>query len=402
MLIIQKNKMSNLNLRYFLFYFAIALNITSCSSSNEIDKSISNINQRLEHYLDSEFKDRQFPGIQYVVFNKDKIIFEYAGGFAKVAKKEKLTRDSVLNVFSTTKVITAIAILQLAEQGKISLTDEVVKYFPGLPYNNITIMQVLSHSSGITNAILGNFYIHWADQHKKYDRDAELLSALNENKDLNFKPGKEIGYSNMGYAILGKVIENVSGLKYEEYVTKNIFNRLHLDELKINFGSQEQNNSALPYFKRFSPSYNFMTLFLKGSQTIAEGDWTSIHGPFYFNHPSHGGIVASASEYAKIFMSLMQYDKSVLLSASYIKQMFTMQSQYDDTSIAISWFMGTMNNIPYFYHQGSGMGYIAEVRIYPDINMGSIILMNRTKYKALLKLNILDAEFISHLQKTEK
>lgn len=402
MIMVQKNTVPGLNPRHVLFYLAILLNIISCSSSNEIDKNISDINQRLEHYLDSELEDEQFPGIQYVVFNKDKILFEYAGGFAKVAKKEKMTRDSVLNVFSTTKVITAIAILQLAGQGKLALTDKVVKYFPGLPYKNITILQVLSHSSGITNALLGNFYIHWADQHEKYDRDTELLAALNENRNLNFKPGTEIGYSNMGYAILGKVIENVSGMKYEDYVIKNIFNRLDLNESKINFGNQEQKNAALPYFNRFSPVYNFMTLFLKGSRTTAEGGWTSINGPFYFNHPSHGGIVASAGEFAKIFMSLMQHDKSALLPASYIDKMFTMQSQYDDTAIAISWFMSKMNNIPYFYHQGSGMGYIAEVRIYPDNNMGSIILMNRTKYNALLKLNILDAEFITHLQKAGK
>ncbi len=381
----------------FLSVFVLLI-ITSCSNNNVIDKSITNLNDRLDNYFESELKDNQFPGVQYVVFNKDKILYEYAGGYAKVEAKEKMKRGSVLNVFSTTKVITAIAILQLAEEGKIILTDKAVKYFPDLPYKEVTVMQVLSHSSGITNALLGNFYIHWAKEHNSYDRDAELLSVLKENTELNFKPGEEIGYSNMGYAILGKIIENVSGLKYEEYVTKNIFNRLELDKEKINFGSQQQNNSALPYFKRYSLIYNFMSLFLSGSETKAEGEWTSINGPFYFNHPSHGGIMASANEYAKIFMSLMNEKSSLLLKADSIKRMFTEQSQYDNTSIAVSWFMDEMNNAPYFYHQGSGMGYVAEVRIYPEENIGTVILMNRTEYDALLILNILDSEFVSHLQ----
>jgi len=60
--------------------------------------------------------------------------------------------------------------------------------------------------------------------------------------------------------------------------------------------------------------------------------------------------------------------------------------------------MGEMNNTAYFYHQGSGMGYVAEVRIYPEENIGSIILMNRTEFDALEKLNILDFEFISYLR----
>ena len=384
-----------------LYYFFVLLVATSCSNNNVVDKSISNITERLDHYLELELKDNQFPGIQYVVFDKDKILYEFSGGYAKVDAKEKMTPTSILNVFSTTKVITAIAILQLVQDGKISLTDKAVKYFPELPYKNITIMQILSHSSGITNALLGNFYIHWVEEHQNYDRDTELLSVLKENTDLNFKPGEEIGYTNMGYAILGKIIENVSELKYESYVTKNIFNRLHLDKENINFGSQQQKKSALPYFNRYSITYNFMSLFLEGSKIKPEGDWTSIHGPFYFNHPSHGGIMASASEYAKIFMSLMRNEKSKLLSQDLIKQMFTMQSHYKDNSIAISWFMGEMDNTKYFYHQGSGLGYVAEVRIYPEENIGSIILMNRTEYDSLEKLNVLDAEFISHLQKNK-
>ena len=208
-----------------LFSFFILLVVSSCSNSNVVDKSISDINERLDHYLELELQDNQFPGIQYVVFDKDKILYEYAGGYAKVEAREKMNSNSLLNVFSTTKVITAIALLQLAQEGKIELSDKVVKYFPQLPYKDVTIMQVLSHSSGITNALLGNFYIHWAEEHNDYDRDANLLSVLKENTDLNFEPGKEIGYTNMGYAILGKVIENVSGRSEERRVGKECRSR---------------------------------------------------------------------------------------------------------------------------------------------------------------------------------
>jgi CubicO group peptidase (beta-lactamase class C family) len=270
-----------------------------------------------------------------------------------------------------------------------------------LPYKNVTISQVLSQSSGIPNALLGNFYIHWLSEHKDYNRDLSLNKALENNTDLVFKPGEEIGYSNLGYAILGKVIENVSGLKYEEYIKKNIFDRLKLNNEKINFNSQRQKNAALPYFRRYSLINNFLVLFLKGSTTQEEGVWKSINRPFYFNHPSHGGIVASASEYAKIFMSLMRDDNSVLLSSDWIKKMFSKQVSYKDKNMAISWFMGEMNNVPYYFHQGSGIGYIAEVRIYPKEKFGSILLMNRTEYNALTKLNILDSEIISSIHNND-
>lgn len=379
----------------------ILLITSGCSENIEIDHSISNINERLDNFLDLELSDNQFPGVQYVVFNKEKVIYEYSGGYAKVAAKEKMTSNSVLNVFSTTKVVTAIAILQLAQENKLLLTDKVIKYIPTLPYKNVTISQVLSQSSGIPNALLGNFYIHWASEHENFNSDLSLNTALENNTNLVFEPGKEIGYSNMGYAILGKVIENVSGLKYEDYITKNIFERLKLNNEKINFNSQSQKNAALPYFRRYSLTNNILILFLKGSTTKEEGIWKSINRPFYFNHPSHGGIVASASEFAKIFMNLMRVENSVLLSSDSINKMFSKQISYKGKSMAISWFMGEINDAPYFYHQGSGIGYIAEVRIYPKEKFGSILLMNRSEYNALSKLNILDGEFVSYFHKKE-
>ena len=390
-----------MKLHSVIFSIFILLITSACSENIEVNHSISNVNERLDNFLDLELAENEFPGIQYVVFNKDKIIYEYSGGYAKVAAKEKMTSNSVLNVYSTTKVITAIAILQLAQEQKLLLTDNVVKYIPTLPYKNVTISQVLSQSSGIPNALLGNFYIHWLSEHKDYNRDLSLNKALENNTDLVFKPGEEIGYSNLGYAILGKVIENVSGLKYEEYIKKNIFDRLKLNNEKINFNSQRQKNAALPYFRRYSLLNNFLVLFLKGSTTQEEGVWKSINRPFYFNHPSHGGIVASASEYAKIFMSLMRDDNSVLLSSDWIKKMFSKQVSYKDKNMAISWFMGEMNNVPYYFHQGSGIGYIAEVRIYPKEKFGSILLMNRTEYNALTKLNILDSEIISSVHNND-
>lgn len=384
---------------HIVLSFFLLFVLTSCSEDNRIDHRIPEIEKRLDNFLSLELEDKQFPGVQYVVFNRDEVLYEFAGGYAKVAAKEKMTANSLLNVYSTTKVVTAIAVLQLAQQGKLKLSDTAVKYFPELPYKDVTIAQILSQSSGIPNALLGNFYIHWASEHQNFNREAVLLSALKENADLKFRPGEEVGYSNMGYAILGKIIENVSGLKYEEYIYQNIFNRLNLDKEKINFDSQLQKNAALPYFKRYSLINNILVLFLSGSTTNTEGDWKSINRPFFFNYPAHGGIVASATEYVKIFMSLMRTENSELLSAEFINKMFSKQISYKKTTMAMSWFVGEMNQKPYFYHQGSGMGYVAEVRIYPEEKIGSLLLMNRTEYDALEKLNILDKEYISSLHK---
>lgn len=97
----------------------------------------------------------------------------------------------------------------------------------------------------------------------------------------------------------------------------------------------------------------------------------------------------------------MRVDNSVLLSSDSINKMFSKQINYKDKSMAISWFMGEMNDVPYFYHQGSGIGYIAEVRLYPKEKFGSILLMNSSDYSSLSKLNVLDGEFVSSFDKNK-
>jgi len=368
--------------------------VVSCSNEIRMNKNLTDASERVDDFLNSQIQDHQMPGVQYVVFNQDGILYEYNGGLADVQGKREITPESLMGIFSTTKLITAIAILQLAEQHKLSLDDTIQKHAPGVPYKDVTIRHVLSHSSGISDPVLGNFYIHWEDEHNAFNQDELLDTVMSDNSKLEFEPGKEILYSNLGYAILGKVIENVSGLKYEQYVEKNIFEKLGLSSKEINFGHQLQPDAARPYYKSTSILYNFMVLFIKDRNIKKEGKWKSLDKPYYFNFPAHGGIVASAGELSKIFIDLMGPSPKVLTGDSK-NIMFTEQSSFKEHSIAVSWFKTNMNGEPYFSHQGGGVGYISEVRVYPEQLMGSVLLINRSDVDSLSLLNTLDSEFIS-------
>lgn len=369
--------------------------VASCSHNVKMNKNIVDIDERLDSFFHQHLQDSRFPGVQYVLFDSHKLLYEFSGGLARIKDEEKMLPHSLLNVFSTTKIVTAIAILQLSQEGRLSLDDQLTRYLPEMPYKEVTIRQILSHSSGIPDPFLGNFFIHWSDEHNDYKRDEVLKQVVRENSQLKFSPGEKILYSNLGYAILGKIIENLSGLSYEEYVTRHIFDKLGLNTGEINFGDQSQPGASRAYFRRTSILYNMMVLLLKGRETKVEGKWKAIDKPFYFNFPSHGGIMASAREYARIFSDLMKPD-SLLLSSATLATLFAEQKQYKDTTLAISWFKGEMQNRPYFYHQGGGMGFVAEVRIYPDDNIGSIILINRTDINSLAILNDLDSEYLDN------
>jgi len=307
-----------------------------------------------------------------------------------------MTFDNTLNTFSTTKLITAISILQLMEKGKLKLDDKVSLYIENIPYKDITIRNVLSHSSGIPNPVLGKFYIHWEDEHKTFNRDKLLNKVLSKNSKLKFTPGSKIKYSNLGYAILGKVIEVISGTSYEEYVQQNIFNKLDIDSKLCHFKSQKFSDNAKPYYKANSIPYNIMKLFLKGVRAKKEGKWKTLDRNWYFNFPSHGGIIVSAREYAKLFQDLLK-DDSKLLGKSSKELFFSEQISYKNKRKAIGWSINEFDDIEYYCHKGGGLGYVSEVRYYPKYEIISVLQINRTNVKALNILNQLDKEIIEEM-----
>jgi D-alanyl-D-alanine carboxypeptidase len=384
--------MNEITKRILLLFLCVFL--LSCNKRQIMDNQISDNKERVADYLDRLLStSKDYPGLQYVVFNKDGIIFEYAGGFADIKNKIKMTSDHTMNVFSTTKLITAIAILQLSENKRINLNDNLEKYITDIPYKNVTVNQVLSHTGGIPNPVLGNFYVHWSNEHIYFDSDKLLFNAMNANKNLKFKPGKDWSYSNLGFAILGKIIETVSGREYEDYIKENIFDILQLDQNRINFSDRNHSNSAKPYFMKNSLFYNVMVLFLKGADIQIEKNYKTLENAWYFDFPSHGGIISSSKEYSKIFIDLLNEDSKVLskpMKELFFKEQFTNSKQ----SMAISWFINNLNGMRYYWHQGGGLGYIAEVRIYRDKNIGTILLINQTDSSLLRILDDIDLEFI--------
>src|SRR5437588_7987449 len=131
------------------------------------------------------------------------------------------TPETRFRLGSITKQFTAAAILQLAEEGKLSLDDPVSKYYPQAPaaWAPITLKHLLTHTSGIPSytSIPGFF-----DKSSQADRTPEEIIALTQDKPLEFKPGEKFSYDNTGYIILGFVIEKVSGQPYRDYLQDHI------------------------------------------------------------------------------------------------------------------------------------------------------------------------------------
>jgi CubicO group peptidase (beta-lactamase class C family) len=180
--------------------------------------------------VDAIFKDFDkptSPGCAVGVYQDDRVVYQRAYGMANLDHDVALTPASVFHVASVSKQFTAAAILLLAQDGKLSIDDDIRKYVPEIPAlgPTITIRHLANHTSGIRDqwSLLG--LAGW-----RYSRDLitddDVLAVLARQKELNFTPGERHLYSNSGYTLLALIVSRVSGQSFRDFTTNRIFKPL--------------------------------------------------------------------------------------------------------------------------------------------------------------------------------
>ncbi|MCY7409831.1 MAG: beta-lactamase family protein [Chitinophagales bacterium] len=171
-----------------------------------------------------------FNGCMLAIRN-GKTIYQNCFGYADYESKRKLNDSSMFELASCSKQFTATAILILQEQGKLSIHDNIQKFIPELPYDNVTIENFLDHTSGITE------YEELLEEHwdkTKFVTNSDLATLFKQyHPKLQFAPGKKFEYSNTGYAMLSLIIERVSGMSYANFLSKNIFQPLEMKDTRV-------------------------------------------------------------------------------------------------------------------------------------------------------------------------
>lgn len=380
-------------MKLFITFCFLAVAI-SCSATqlgkDEMSKE-SSVNNILY-----ELVEDAGPSIQYVVVNKESIISEKNVGLSNIEKDVALSSNNTMLAFSMTKTLTAIAILQLVENNKLILTDKVSDYIKH-PYDReITIQQLLNHTSGIPNPIPLK-WVHLEKTHNSFDEKSALATVLDNNPDLDSKPGEKYGYSNIGYWLLGSVIEKISAETYSAYVTKNIFEVLGLASNEIGFVIENENNHAKGYLKKWSLMNIFGRFFIDGDVLGEyEGGWLHIHN-VYLDGPSFGGAVGSAVAFSKVLQDLLS-ERSKLLNEKSKQLLYSKQQTNSGESIdmTLGWHIDQLNGITYFFKEGGGAGFHSEMRIYPERGFASVIMTNKTSFNSRDILSELDVNYIEN------
>ncbi len=210
--------------KHFIFLIALFIFIDPAHSCGQ-DSS----KYHLDAYMQAAFKTG-FNG-NVLVAKKGRIVYQQAFGFLNFDTKISLDNQSVFTMCSVSKQFTAMAIMLLNEAHKLTLNDTLRQYFPELPYQNITIANMLSHTSGLPEYQL--LMVHNWD-HNQIANNADLIKMLVAKRpSVFFKPGEKYRYSNTGYVLLASIIEKVSGQSYQDFVTDHIFKPLGMQSSAI-------------------------------------------------------------------------------------------------------------------------------------------------------------------------
>ena len=178
-------------------------------------------NKWIADFVQNLHKKSGFNG-NVLIAKKGKILFEKAIGWADYLHRDSLKINSEFELASITKTFTGTAILQLIEAGKLSLNDDVKKFFPNFPYDGINIKLLLTHRSGMMNYVYFTDGI-WKDK-KKPMSNTDVMNLIAEYKPARYlKPDTRFHYNNSNFMVLGAIIEKVTGKTYADYMMEHIF-----------------------------------------------------------------------------------------------------------------------------------------------------------------------------------
>ena len=350
-----------------LVLFVIIIVLNRCNTKS------SSYSTNLDTIFDSLFKADE-PGGAVLIAKDGKIIYEKGFGVEDITTKNPIGTNTLFNVGSISKTFVAFGILQLAKENKLSIDDDIYKYFPEFKDSSIAkkikIHHLLTHSSGlpdIRNVPGDSIFFLTA-------KDEENWAPIKKADSLEFEPGERFHYSNPAFNALALIIEKVSGMKWQDYIQKNIMMPADMKTSTITDGPHPETGVSHGYLfdgkKYFEQDYGEEPTF------AASGN---------------GGVWSSVAELWKYEQAIQ---KNVFLESDWIERSRTIYdfSNWKDSIpafIGLSWFITKTNNEKMIGHTGSQGGFRADYVWLPEKKIFYVILCNTPKPLGALRNKVL-------------
>lgn len=324
-----------------------------------VSEIISSNYQPLAESLDAYLLDQSFNGVTLVA-SGDQIILLKAYGLAQVNEQEEMTVDHQFQIASVSKSFVAVSILQLVEAGKLTLDQTIDKYFPDMPNAElITIHQLLTHTSGLYSG----------DDLTNYSQVTtvdEIIAPAFKSSNLYYEePGTYSIYSNLGYDVLGAIIEQVSGQTYADYIEEHVLIPAGMTQSGLNMEGLVLENMATAY-----------------NGNISEGDEAKVLHPSFGY--SSGGLHSTA-------MDLYKYDRALhsnlLISQESYHLMTQESSKVGTKSYGYGWYVntGVEDTVS---HPGNLIGWHSMLLRHQEDKVTVILLTNHDENDMFMAYNL--------------
>ncbi len=313
------------------------------------------LQQQLDAMFTEAFPD-DAPGAAVVVLRDGQTLLRAGYGLADLEYGAPIDPDTVFRIGSVTKQFTAVAILMLAEEGKLSVDDEITRHLPDYPTHGqkITIEHLLTHTSGVPDYMrIPGFMDDVRD-----DRTVAEMIALFKDQDLDFEPGSRWSYSNSGYTLLGAIIESVTEQSYGDFVEQRIF-----EPLGMTRSSYETHETIVP---RRARGYD------NGEDGFVNARYVSMTIPY-----AAGSLLSTVDDMAR-WDAALSTDK-LLPRAARVR----LWTPYEPVTAGpllygYGWIVGEHEGSPVMHHNGSVDGFFAYAVRMPREGIYVAVLANNS------------------------
>ncbi|MFD2583144.1 serine hydrolase domain-containing protein [Pedobacter vanadiisoli] len=316
----------------------------------------ANLIKTSEQYFQEKMVSDHIVGLSAAIIIDGKVIWEKGFGYADRENKIAMTPQTVVNIGSITKTFTALALMQLNEQGKLDINKPLKNYLPqfrpmvrpGISPSKITLKAVMTHTSGIQSDI-------WKNSDLESGKYTDVPGFVNQTYLLY--PAGMVGlYSNAGYNLLGNVIKNVSKEDYAGYIRRHILAPLAMSHSGFAMDSLKNRSKIYAYGQKFQE--------------------------FELRDIASGGIYADLNDFTKYATGLLKAyrgETNTIIKASTLHEMFSLQNAsvpIESNKKGLGWFMFKNDSTFAVYHAGSAGFAQAKLLLFPQKNAAVIVMTN--------------------------
>jgi CubicO group peptidase (beta-lactamase class C family) len=340
------------NVRFFLLLAAVALSACAESAAPTTNDEAARIDALFKHLDDGER-----PGAAVLVIKDGEVVFERGYGYGDLENKVRIDEHSSFRIGSISKQFTTMAIMVLAEEGKLDYDDLLVSHVPEFEYwPGVTLRHLMNHTSGIPDYYEEDYYKGYAAD-GPMPENGDIVEIMSLYPEADFAPGEKYEYNNAAYEVLVAVVERASGMPFADFMQERIFTP-----------------SDLPTATTFNSSTPDIPNRVFGYQEGDDGYEPFDYDPFN-DMLGAGGVYATLKDF-------VAWDKSLYTNPVVSNE--TMQQAYtsaqlnsgEATGYGFGWGVGAFRGHKRYSHTGGWVGFSNIIARYPDEKLTIVVLSN--------------------------